>query len=256
MVDFIQKIKNSIISKITKHNNIIKEDEEVALLPKHYTSNDLIQNSNDNNSNKTFSYIYLSYQFIFIFALFYYSIKLNVELTSILDLPSYSPFLFNVLSSVSIILCAIIITNNTLTMQKKPQNKSKNILDVFCLYSSFILGISSQILFYFMTLIPFISKLSSINSLFIIEIHFSLYEVLYASMIMLSLIFAVINVIIRMSSNHTFITKFNFLVVFELIFLIAYIESKMLNKSKIIQTSLLYSSYLTNILIYFTLPFI
>ena len=58
MVDFIQKIKNSIISKITKHNNIIKEDEEVALLPKHYTSNDLIQNSNDNNSNKTFSYIY------------------------------------------------------------------------------------------------------------------------------------------------------------------------------------------------------
>ena len=60
MVDFIQKIKNSIISKITKHNNIIKEDEEVALLPKHYTSNDLIQNSNDNNSNKTFSYIYLA----------------------------------------------------------------------------------------------------------------------------------------------------------------------------------------------------
>lgn len=256
MVDFIQKIKNSIISKITKRNITLKEDEEVALLPKQYTPNDLIENKNDNNSIKTFSYIYLAYQFIFIFAIVYYSIKINSELTSIVDLPSYSPFIFNALSSVSIILCAIIITNNTLTMQQKLQKKSRNILDVFCLYSSFILGIASQILFYFMTLIPFISKLSSINSLFKIEINFSLYEVLYASMIMFSLIFAVINVIIRMSSNQSFITKYNLLIAFELIFLIAYIESKMLNKSKIIQISLLYSSYLTNTLIYFTLPFI
>lgn len=258
MVDVFENIKNKIIAKINRKNHIEKNEDEVGLLLKSSSNNDN-RNSNKKSQNAAtkgiyaISIFYFTIQIGIIFGIIGLSYKDEKVFQSPIETLLNYPFLFNMECSLIVLSSCVMITGKIYGMKLMLENKSNNVLDVFCLYFSFLFGIGSQILLYVISIIPFVTQFLTINATFQNEIKFSLYEIMFYSIMFMSILYGVFIAIIRdLPVDEKIFTKFNLLLSFNFILLISSFESRLVQVHQIFQNVSFYSLYFGNSLIYFS----
>lgn len=256
MVDVFENIKNKIIAKINKKKDIEKCEDEIGLLIKSATQN----NSNNKKPQKavtkgiySLSAFYFTVQLGVLFGIIGLSYKDEKLFQSPIETLLNYPFLFNMECSCIVLLSCVMITGKIIELKFMLEDKSNNVLDVFCLYFSFLFGIGSQILLYIISIIPFVKQFLTINATFQNEINLSLYEIMFYSMMLMSILYGVFIAIIRdLPINERIVNKFNLLLSFNFILLISTYESRLVQVHHIFQIVSFYSLYFGNTLLYFS----